>query len=126
MDVLGHVGIQHFECGGIGGVAAAAGDFAVLDAAQFVVLLPGVGLERLERGQETQNCRVPRRETAAGRGRWRISQQPSCAHGRCPDRCPFEQERTPTAQMRGLFGCFHGRLLEEARASERAKVYGQS
>src|SRR5438128_1057262 len=92
-------------------VCVAAGNsrvVAVLDAADLVVLLPGVGLKRLGRGQETENRRVPRRETSAGKGLWRIRQQPSCAHSRCPDRCPFEQERTPAAQLRGLFGCFHG------------------
>jgi class 3 adenylate cyclase/tetratricopeptide (TPR) repeat protein len=114
VDVLGHVRVQHRQCRGIGRVAAPAGNFVVLNAAKFVVLLPDVGFERLERGQETQNCRVSRRETAAGDGLWRFRQEPSCPHGRCPGRRSFDQEGTTIAPMLGLFGCFHGLLLREA------------
>ena len=65
VDVLGHVLVQHRDGLGVGGVAASAGDFAVLDAGELVVLLPQVGLEDLGRGQEPENRRVALGEAAA-------------------------------------------------------------
>jgi len=40
VDILGHVPIQHDQTSDVGGTAAAAWDFAILNASQFVVLLP--------------------------------------------------------------------------------------
>ena len=58
VDVLSHVFIQHREGGGIGWIATAARDFGVLDAAEFVVLDPKVGLEYLQRRWEPKQGRV--------------------------------------------------------------------
>jgi hypothetical protein len=126
VDVLGHVRVEHRKRGGVGRAPAPAGDFAVLDAAELVVLLPGVGLEGLGRSQEAENRRISRGETAAGGGRCRLGQQPPGRDGRCPRRGPFEQEGTTAAQMLGLFGCFHDLPPRRiARASERADVQEQ-
>ena len=40
MDILIHVLIENLNSGGIGWAPSSAGDFWVLDAAEFVVLLP--------------------------------------------------------------------------------------
>ena len=55
MDILGHVRIQHRKGSGVGSIPTPAWDFAVLDASQFVVLLPEIGFEGFECGQEAQN-----------------------------------------------------------------------
>ena len=72
MDVLRHVGVEYRERVGVVRVAAPAGDFTVLNATELVVLLPEVGFERLERGQEPENRRISRGQTPAGEGLWRI------------------------------------------------------
>ena len=45
VDVLVHVLVQHRDGIVVGRVPAAAGDFAVLDAGELVVLLPQIGLD---------------------------------------------------------------------------------
>ena len=65
VDVLVHVLVQHRDRLGVGRVPASAGDFAVLDAGELVVLLPQIGLDDLGRSQEAENRRVSLRKTAA-------------------------------------------------------------
>ena len=72
VDVLRHVGVEHRERVRVVRIATPAGNFAVLNATELVVLLPKVGFERLERGEEPQNRRISRGQTAAGEGSWRI------------------------------------------------------
>ncbi len=72
VDILGHVPIQHLQGSGVGWTPAPAWDFAVLDASQFVVLLPQIGFEDFGRRQEPENGLVSRCETATfffGEGR---------------------------------------------------------
>ena len=64
VDILVHVPIEHFQGSGVGGTPTPAWDFAVLDASQFVVLLPEIGFEGLERSQEPEYGRVSRCEPA--------------------------------------------------------------
>jgi hypothetical protein len=45
MDVVSHFILNNLQGLGIGWIASAAWDFGVLDAAEFVVLNPKVGLE---------------------------------------------------------------------------------
>ena len=45
MDVLVHVLIQHLNGRGVGRIPGPAGDFGVLDSAEFVVLLPQIGFD---------------------------------------------------------------------------------
>ena len=84
VDVLVHVLVQHRERLGVGRVPASAGNFAVLDAAELVVLLPQIGFDDFCCRQESENGRVSLRETATRTYRWDISQQPS-ADGPCSD-----------------------------------------
>ena len=49
VDVLIHVFVQHREGLGIVWVASSARNFRILDAGEFVVLKPKVGLDRLQR-----------------------------------------------------------------------------
>jgi hypothetical protein len=58
VDVLIHVPVQYRNRVGVGRAPAAAGDFAVLDAGELVVLLPKIGLDELGRGEEPENRRV--------------------------------------------------------------------
>ena len=48
MDVVSHFILNNFQGVGIGRIAVASWDFAVLIAAEFVVLNPKVGLEYLQ------------------------------------------------------------------------------
>ena len=98
VDVLVHVLVQHRDRLGIGGVPAAAGDFAVLDAGQLVVLLPEIRLEDLGRSQETENRGIAFREAAARTRRGGVGQQPR-ADGACSDRSSLEQERSPISRF---------------------------
>jgi hypothetical protein len=66
VDVLSHVLIELGECLGVGGVSAAAGNFVVLDAAEFVVLLPEIGFEDLGSGEEPQDGRITAGQIAVG------------------------------------------------------------
>jgi hypothetical protein len=45
VDVLSHISVQHCDVGGVEWTATSTRDFGVLDATQFVVLDPKVGLE---------------------------------------------------------------------------------
>src|SRR6266436_5348414 len=85
VDVLVHVLVQHRERPGVGRIPGPAGDFVVLDSAEFVVLLPQIGLDDFCCRQESENVRVSPRETAKRSYRWGISQQSgadgSCSHG---------------------------------------------
>ena len=58
VDVYGHVFIQYFNGVGVVWIASAAWDFGVLDAAEFVVLDPKVGLEYFRRRCEPEQGRV--------------------------------------------------------------------
>ena len=49
MDVVSHFILNKLQGLGVGFIATAAWDFVVLDAAEFVVLDPKVGLEYLQR-----------------------------------------------------------------------------
>jgi hypothetical protein len=49
MNIYGHVLIEDVEGGSVFGNATPPWDLAVLDAAEFVVLDPKIGLEYLER-----------------------------------------------------------------------------
>jgi hypothetical protein len=64
VDILGHVPIQNEQASDVGSTAAAPWDFAVLDASQFVVLLPQVTFDDFDRGQEPENGDVSFGETA--------------------------------------------------------------
>ena len=65
VDVLGKVRIELLQLGGVDGISAAAGDLAVLDSAEFVVLHPEVAFEDLGRGGEAEHGRVALGQTAA-------------------------------------------------------------
>ena len=61
--------VQYRDRLGVVRIPAPAGDFAVLDARQLVVLLPHIGLEDLGRSQEAKNRRVAFGEALAREGR---------------------------------------------------------
>ena len=48
-----------YEEVGVGLVAASSGDFAVLDSAKLVVLLPQIGFEDFKRRKKAQDIYVP-------------------------------------------------------------------
>src|SRR5262249_14050447 len=101
VDVLVHVRIQLFQGSGVGCTPLSPRNFAVLDTAEFVVLLPRVRLEDFECSQEPQNRRVSLCETGTlivGEGRYRLSQQPG-ADGSGSHR---EQEGTAAGGTRRL------------------------
>src|SRR5205814_7722621 len=60
MDVVSHFILNNLQGLGIVRIATAAGDFVVLDAAEFVVLDPKVGLEYFCRRCEPKQCRISR------------------------------------------------------------------
>ena len=64
VDVLVHVLVQHRKRLGIGVIPDSTRDFGVLDAAEFVVLLPQISFDDFCCSQEPKNGRVPRCETA--------------------------------------------------------------
>ena len=64
VDVLVHVLVQHRKRRGIGRIPGSARNFVVLDAAEFVVLLPQIGFDDFCCRQESENVRVSLRETA--------------------------------------------------------------
>ncbi len=71
-DILKHVPIQHEQASDVGSTAASPLDFAVLDASQFVVLLPQIAFDDFDRSQEPENGHVSLGETATaffGEGR---------------------------------------------------------
>ena len=71
VDILGHVRIQHAKGLGVGSIPTPPWDFAILDASQFVVLLPKIGFEGFERRQEAENVHVSLCETATALGEGR-------------------------------------------------------
>src|SRR5438034_3600721 len=62
VDVLVHVLVQHRKGSGIGWISGSAGDFGILDSAEFVVLLPQIGFDDFCCRQESKNVRVSHRE----------------------------------------------------------------
>ena len=122
VDVLGHVRVEHRERVCVIGIATAAGHFAVLDAAELVVLLPGIGLEDLGRGEELENRRVSRGEAAACKRRRRIGQQPPGADSSCSGRGALEQEGATGVEI--PFGRFHAfSLLRVRRAKNERRAH---
>ena len=84
VDVLVHVLVQHRKGSGVGWISGSAGDFGVLDAAEFVVLLPQIGFDDFCCRQESKNVRVSHREINTRARSGGISQQ-SGADGSCSD-----------------------------------------
>src|SRR5207237_10898438 len=80
VDVLVHVLVQHRKGSGVGWISGSAGDFGVLDAAEFVVLLPQIGFDDFCCRQESKNVRVSHRELNTRTRSGGISQQ-SAADG---------------------------------------------
>jgi hypothetical protein len=62
VDVLIHVLVEHCKRLRIGRIAASTWNFAVLDAAELVVLPPQIGLEELGRSKELEDRDVALRE----------------------------------------------------------------
>jgi hypothetical protein len=54
--ILGHVPIQHLKGSNVAWTPAPPWDFAVLDASQFVVLLPQIGFDDFGRRQENESA----------------------------------------------------------------------
>jgi hypothetical protein len=85
VDILGHVPIQHLKGLDVGCTPTSTWDFAVLDASQFVVVLPQIALEDFDRSQESKNGYVSPCEIASSffcESRQPIGQQ-SGADGSC-------------------------------------------
>ena len=98
VNVLGHVCIEDTQGSGIGCAATPAWDFAVLDAAELVVLLSQVRFERFEHSKEPENRGVAWRETVVGESQRGTRQQPRAdGPGSCTD-----QERATAGGRRGL------------------------
>src|SRR5258705_3179499 len=93
MDILVHVLIQLLDRRGVGRIPASPWNFAVLDAGEFVVLLPQICFDDFCRRQESENVRVSLRKTATLililililRSRRGGSSQQSGADGSCSD-----------------------------------------
>ncbi len=62
VDILRHVPIEISERRGVRTIAAAAGDFAILDAPELIVLQPKIALDLFDGRQESQD-----RDIALGR-----------------------------------------------------------
>src|SRR5437762_10554002 len=69
VDVYGHVFIQHLNGLGVIFIPSAARNLGILNAAEFVVLDPKVGLEYFRRRCESEQSGVSRCETASSKGR---------------------------------------------------------
>src|SRR5205807_10315063 len=94
VDVLAHIRVQHLKGSSIFRTPTPSGDFAVLDAAEFVVLLPRIGFEDFCRREKPQNGRVSLYEPAPcsfSERRRATGQQAPRADGPCPSRKPPEQ-----------------------------------
>src|SRR4029077_11071694 len=65
VDVLVHIAIKDFQGLGIDRTPSSSRDFAVLDACEFVVLAPEIGLENFGRRREPEQGRVSCCDTAA-------------------------------------------------------------
>ena len=111
VDILGHIPIQDEQVIGVRGVLRPAGDFAVLDAAQFIVLLPQVRLDDLQRCQELKDSQIALGRPGVHRvrqGAARI-QKPGAEQLRAnradsADRQPRAQQRAAARQAPGLLG----------------------
>src|SRR6266513_4955311 len=95
MDVVSHFILNNLQGLSIVRIATAAWDFVVLDAAEFVVLDPKVGLEYFCRRCEPEKGCVSRRETTTCFCGSDAAQQ-SRADGSCSDGERFAEERTTT------------------------------
>src|SRR6266508_2668185 len=82
MDVISHFILNNLQRLSIVRIATAAWDFVILDAAEFVVLDPKVGLEYFCRRCEPEQCRVSWGETATCFCGSDAGQQ-SCSDGAC-------------------------------------------
>ncbi len=107
VNVLRHVSVQDFERLGIETAAAAARNFAVLDAAQFVVLLPEIGLENFGSCQKTQDGDVADGDDVIASLRFRDGgQKRSGRQGRSDDAQALEEGTSLDRPLgrRRLFG----------------------
>jgi hypothetical protein len=84
VDVLVHVLVQHRKRRGVGRIPGPTRDFVVLDAAEFVVLLPQIGFDDFCCRKEPENGLVVPGETASRYRHGGIGQQ-SGAEGSCSD-----------------------------------------
>ena len=75
VDVCGHVLIKDFNGPCIASISGPAWNFVVLDASEFVVLNPKVGLEYFRRRCEPEQGCVSRRYTATRSCRGSVGQQ---------------------------------------------------
>src|SRR5437899_3084190 len=94
VDVLVHVTVQPFPGSGERCIPTPSGDFTVLDACEFVVLLPNIRLDDFGRRQESENCCVSLFELAA----IFLGQQPKART--CRTSCQsFLDERSPVRSI---------------------------
>src|SRR5207248_10652308 len=77
VDVYGHVLIKDFKGVGVGCITTPARDFAVLDSAEFVVLLPEIALDDFSGGQKPQDGHIAGCDIATRFCRGGIFQQSS-------------------------------------------------
>src|SRR6266404_568324 len=95
VNVLGHVSIKKRDGGGVGGTSTSAGDFAVLDSPEFVVLLPQIGFEDFGGGQETQDGHITHcNDASVLRGFGRSCQQRAGGQGCSSHAQAFEEGAT--------------------------------
>jgi len=110
VDVCGHVFIQDFNGRCIMWIPGPEWDFVVLDAAEFVVLNPKVGLEYFRRRCEPEQGCVSRRYTATRSCRGSVGQQ-SGADGSRSNGERFAQKGTATdgtiLALTKIIYCFH-------------------
>ena len=99
VDVLVHVLVDDGERLGVGPISASAGDLAVLDAAELVVLLPEIGFEQLRGGEELENRRVARREGLAGERGRRVDQESPRTEGQGSGRGSLGEEGAAAGAM---------------------------
>src|SRR5258708_40088146 len=82
VNILGHVCIKKRNGSGVGGTSTSSGDFAVLDSAEFVVLLPEIGFEDFGCGQEPKDGHITYgNDVGALRGFGRSCQQGAAGQG---------------------------------------------
>ena len=99
VDVLVHVLVDDGERLGVRPIAASAGDLAVLDAAELVVLLPEIGFEQLSGGEELENRSVSRREGLTGQRGRRVDQESPRAEGQGSGRRSLGEEGAAASAM---------------------------
>src|SRR6266478_7774877 len=108
VNVLMHVFVKHFECLGVEAAAAASGDFAVLNAGEFVVLLPEIGFEDFSRRQKAQNGDITHGDDAAAILRFGFAGQEGAGRQGRTDYAETFQERPSPDVVRGWRGIFFG------------------